>query len=170
MELSDCAFPLLAGVVCTDSQSVGFKDVDVALLVGAKPRTADIERKDLLAQNGKIFSITGKAIGENASRTCKTLVVGNPANTNCYITMQHAIKQGLQKHQFNAMTRLDHDRGLHQLSHKLNKNVTEIDQFVIWGNHSATMFPDITYATIGTSKVTDLVNLDWYNQDMVPTV
>lgn len=170
MELDDCAFPLLAGVVCTDSQAVGFKDMDFGLLVGAKPRGPGQERGDLLRDNGAIFTSTGQAIGENASRDCKVLVVGNPANTNAYIAMQHAAKQGLAKKNFTAMTRLDHNRGQYQLANKIGAAVQEVDQFIIWGNHSPTMFPDTRYTHTNGDDVNAKFDLEWYNKDFMPTV
>merc|ERR1711976_990939 len=141
MELYDCAFPLLAGIVSTDNQSVGFKDVDYALLIGAKPRGPGMERGDLLKDNGKIFIDTGKAINDNASRNCKSLVVGNPANTNCLILANHA--KDIPSENFMAMTRLDHDRAVGQLGSKLNVHVDDVHNFCIWGNHSPTMYPNV---------------------------
>merc|ERR1711976_602448 len=138
-ELHDCAFPLLAGIVSTDNQSVGFKDVDYALLIGAKPRGPGMERGDLLKDNGKIFVSTGKALDDNSNRNCKVIVVGNPANTNCLIAQSNA--PGLNPNNFTAMTRLDHDRALSQLAENQNCTVDDIDRFCIWGNHSPTMFP-----------------------------
>ena len=170
MELEDCAFPLLAGVVCTDSASVGFKDIDFGLLVGAKPRGPGMERADLLRDNGKIFTSTGQAIGEHASRNVKILVVGNPANTNAFITMTHAVKQGLKKESFTAMTRLDHNRGQHQLAQKLNHKVEDIKNFVIWGNHSSTMFPDTQNVQVNDKKIHDTIDQTWYNKDFIPCV
>lgn len=170
MELDDCAFPLLAGVVCTDSQAVGFKDMDYGLLVGAKPRGPGMERGDLLRDNGAIFTSTGQAIGENASRDCKVLVVGNPANTNAYIAMEHAAKQGLGKKNFTAMTRLDHNRGQHQLANKIGSAVQEVEQFIVWGNHSSTMFPDTRYSHTQGQDINPRFDQEWYNKDFIPTV
>jgi malate/lactate dehydrogenase len=148
MELYDCAFPLLAGVVCESQGSRAYKDVDYALLIGAKPRGPGMERADLLKDNGKIFIQTGTDIGQYASRSVKVLVVGNPANTNCLIAAHYANKQGLPKENFNAMTRLDHDRALSQLAMKLGCHIDDIDYFAVWGNHSPTMYPDATRVTV----------------------
>jgi malate dehydrogenase len=150
MELDDCAFPLLAGVVGTDNQTEGFKDVDYCLLVGAKPRGPGMERGDLLKDNGKIFIETGKAINDNASRNVKCLVVGNPANTNCLILQNHC--PDLPAENFMAMTRLDHDRGLGMLAKKLNVHVDDIHNFCVWGNHSPTMYPDISHAFLSDGR------------------
>jgi malate dehydrogenase len=146
MELDDCAFPLLHGVVCSSDQSKGFKDTNYNLLIGSKPRGPGMERGDLLKDNGKIFIDTGKAINDNSARDCKTLVVGNPANTNCLIAAHYA--PDLPKENFNAMTRLDHDRALSQIAEKLSIKTTEIEKFCIWGNHSPTMYPDTHHATV----------------------
>jgi len=169
MELYDCAFPLLAGIVSTDNQSVGFKDVDYNLLIGAKPRGPGMERGDLLKDNGKIFIDTGKAINDNASRNCKSLVVGNPANTNCLILANHA--KDIPSENFMAMTRLDHDRALGQLGSKLNVHVDDVHNFCIWGNHSPTMYPDVSNATLSDGRrVADLVDKNWLTSDFYPTV
>lgn len=146
MELQDCAFTNLVGIECHDNLSAGFKDIDYGLLVGAKPRGPGMERGDLLKDNGKIFVSTGKALNDNAKRNVKIIVVGNPANTNCLIASHHA--KDIPKENFTAMTRLDHNRGLAQLAEKTNSTVGDIKNFAVWGNHSPTMYPDITYTTI----------------------
>src|SRR4051794_22616656 len=140
MELDDCAFPLLHGVVQTDDPRLAFRDVDLALLVGSKPRTADIERRDLLQGNGSIFRTQGKALNEVASREVKVLVVGNPANTNCYVAMKSAPQ--LPAKNFTSMMRLDHNRALSQLAARVGKAVAGVDRVAVWGNHSPTMYPD----------------------------
>lgn len=168
MELDDCAHPLLQGIVATDDAAVAFKDVNYALLVGAKPRGPGMERKDLLAENAKIFSVQGKALNENASRDVRVLVVGNPANTNALITMKNA--PAINPRQFTAMTRLDHNRAVSQLAAKTNSHTTEIRQMTIWGNHSATQYPDIHHTLVGGKAAMDLVDQDWINTDFIPTV
>jgi len=168
MELDDCAHPLLHGVVATDDAAVAFKDVDYALLVGAKPRGPGMERKDLLAENAKIFSVQGKALNENASRDVKVLVVGNPANTNALITMKNA--PDINPNQFTAMTRLDHNRALSQLAAKTNSHTTDIRQITIWGNHSATQYPDIHHTLVEGKAAMDLVDQNWIVNDFIPTV
>jgi len=168
MELDDCAFPLLENTVVTTDLKVGFKDIDVALLVGSKPRSKGMERGDLLNENGKIFVAQGKALNDHAKRTVKVLVVGNPANTNCLIAMKNA--PNLPRESFNAMTRLDHNRGLAQLAHKVNSHPRFIKNFAIWGNHSSTMFPDLHSTTVNGKKALDLVNKEWYDQDFIPKV
>jgi malate dehydrogenase len=167
-ELHDCAFPLLDDIVITSNQSVAFKDVDYAFLVGAKPRGPGMERGDLLKDNGKIFVDTGKAINDNASRNCKTIVVGNPANTNCLICAHHA--PNIPKENFTAMTRLDHNRALTQLALKTKSKVTDIKHLAIWGNHSPTMYPDIRNATVKGKKAFDLVDKKWLNEEFTPRV
>src|SRR6476646_12053776 len=144
MELDDCAFPLLQGMVPTSDPKVAFKDVDIALLVGARPRGPGMERKDLLEANGKIFGPQGKALDKVAKRDVKVLVVGNPANTNCLIAMKNA--PSLKPAQFTGMMRLDHNRSISQLAHKVGKAVSNIKKITIWGNHSATQYPDIFQA------------------------
>ncbi|MBY4896397.1 malate dehydrogenase [Cupriavidus sp. AU9028] len=169
MELEDCAFPLLAGVVITDDPKVAFKDADVALLVGARPRSKGMERKDLLEANAQIFTVQGKALDEVASRDVKVLVVGNPANTNAYIAMKSA--PNLPKENFTAMLRLDHNRALSQIAAKAGKPVSSIEKLFVWGNHSPTMYADYRYATIDGQSVKDMINDHAWNNDVfLPTV
>ncbi|MCD9121578.1 malate dehydrogenase [Cupriavidus sp. UGS-1] len=169
MELEDCAFPLLAGVVITDDPKVAFKDADVALLVGARPRSKGMERKDLLEANAQIFTVQGKALDEVASRNVKVLVVGNPANTNAYIAMKSA--PNLPKENFTAMLRLDHNRALSQIATKTGKPVSSIEKLFVWGNHSPTMYADYRYATVDGQSVKDLINDHAWNNDVfLPTV
>ena len=169
MELEDCAFPLLAGMVGTDDADVAFKDADVALLVGARPRGPGMERKDLLLENAKIFTAQGAALNKVASRDVKVLVVGNPANTNAYIAMKSA--PSLPAKNFTAMLRLDHNRALSQLASKANVAVKDIEKMVVWGNHSPTMYPDYRFATVGGASVKDLVgDEDWNRNTFIPTV
>ena len=166
MELEDCAFPLLAGMEGTSDPKAAFKDVEIALLVGARPRGPGMERKDLLLENAKIFTEQGKALNEAAKRDVKMLVVGNPANTNAYIAMMSAPKQN-----FTAMLRLDHNRALSQLAAKTGKPVAGIDKLVVWGNHSPTMYPDYRFATVDGQSVKTLVNDDAWNRDVfIPKV
>jgi malate dehydrogenase len=168
MELGDCAFPLLQGIVATDDLDTAFQDVDYSLLVGARPRGKGMERKDLLSANGKIFGPQGKSINAVASRDVKVLVVGNPANTNCLIAMSNA--PDLKPTQFNAMTRLDHNRALSQLAEKTEAHVNDIKQMVIWGNHSATQYPDISNCTVNGKPASDCVPEDWYRNEFIPRV
>ena len=169
MELDDCAFPLLTGVVQSDDPKVAFKDVDIALLVGARPRSKGMERKDLLEANGAIFTTQGKALNAVASRNVKVLVVGNPANTNAYIAMKSA--PNLPAKNFTAMLRLDHNRALSQLAVKTGKPVDSIEKLVVWGNHSPTMYPDYRFASIGGSPASEVVNdRDWYENTFISTV
>src|SRR5687768_7754238 len=169
MELDDCAFPLLAGVVVTDDPAVAFKDADYALLVGARPRSKGMERKDLLEANGAIFTVQGKALNDHASRNCKILVVGNPANTNALIAMKSA--PDLPKKNFTAMLRLDHNRALSQLAAKTGKPVSSIEKLAVWGNHSPTMYADYRFATIDGQSVKQLINDQVWNKDtFLPTV
>src|SRR5690554_7522519 len=168
MELDDCAFPLLAGMVQTDDPNVAFKDADYALLVGARPRGPGMERKDLLEANAAIFSVQGKALNDHASRNVRVLVVGNPANTNALIASCNA--PDLNPRQFTAMTRLDHNRGITQLAQKLGKTVNDIDSMIIWGNHSATQYPDLAHTKVDGKAAFDLVERDWYENDFIPTV
>ena len=168
MELDDCAFPLLQDIVCTDDANVAFKDVDYALLVGAKPRGPGMERKDLLMDNGGIFGPQGKALNDHASRDVKVLVVGNPANTKAMIAMNHA--PDLDRRQFTAMTRLDHNRALSQLSAKLNCHTTDIQKMIVWGNHSATHAPDIHHALVKGQPARPMVDDSWLTDDFIPVV
>jgi malate dehydrogenase len=169
MELEDCAFPLLQGVVITDDPKVAFKDIDCALLVGARPRTKGMERKDLLEANGAIFTVQGRALNDVAKRNAKILVVGNPANTNAFIAMSSA--PDLPKKNFTAMLRLDHNRALSQLAAKSGKAVEAIEKMVVWGNHSPTMYPDYRFATVGGQSLMGLINDDAWNRDVfIPTV
>lgn len=169
MELEDCAFPLLAGVIPTADPNVAFKDADIALLVGARPRTKGMERKDLLEANGAIFTVQGKALNAVAKRTVKVLVVGNPANTNAYIAMKSA--PDLPRDNFTAMLRLDHNRALSQLALKTGKPVDSIEKMIVWGNHSPTMYPDYRFATIAGSPAPQVVNDEkWYRDTFIATV
>ncbi len=168
MELNDCAFPLLAGVVATDKLDVAFKDADYALLVGARPRGPGMERKDLLEANGRIFGPQGKAMNDHASRDIKVLVVGNPANTNALIAMANA--PDLNPKNFTAMTRLDHNRAMAQLAEKTGKHVNDIAGMIIWGNHSSTQYPDIAHCTVDGEKAKSLVDDAWYRETFIPTV
>lgn len=168
MELNDCAFPTLAGTVATDDANVAFKDVNFALLVGARPRGPGMERKDLLEANAAIFSVQGKALNDNAKRDVKVLVVGNPANTNALIAQQNA--PDLDPRCFTAMTRLDHNRALSQLAEKTGSHTTDITHMTIWGNHSATQYPDVHHCQVGGKPVTDLVDMDWIGGQFIPVV
>ena len=168
MEIEDCAFPLVAGIVQSDDPNVAFKSADYCLLVGARPRGPGMERKDLLEANAAIFSAQGKAINDNASAAVKVLVVGNPANTNALIAYRNA--PDLQPGQFTAMMRLDHNRAVAQLANKAGKHNTDVDGLIIWGNHSATQYPDINHATVDGSKATDLVDEAWTLEEFIPTV
>lgn len=168
MELDDCAFPLLAGMVCTDDANVAFKDVDYALLVGARPRGPGMERKDLLEANAAIFSAQGKALNDNASRDVKVLVVGNPANTNALIAQRNA--PDLNPRNFTAMTRLDHNRAQTQLAQKTGTTINDITKLTIWGNHSATQYPDIHQALVNGEPGIDKVDQEWYENDFIPVV
>ena len=169
MELEDCAFPLLAGVVPTSDPNIAFKDTDIAMLVGARPRTKGMERKDLLEANGAIFTVQGKALNAVAKRTVKVLVVGNPANTNAYIAMRSA--PDLAKESFTAMLRLDHNRALSQLAIKTGKPVDSIEKLTVWGNHSPTMYPDYRFATIAGQPAPKVVNDEkWYRETFISIV
>jgi len=169
MELEDCAFPLLAGMTAHSDPMTAFKDIDVALLVGARPRGPGMERKDLLSANAQIFTAQGKALNAVAKKTVKVLVVGNPANTNAYIAMKSA--PDIPAKNFTAMLRLDHNRALSQLANKLNKPVADIEKLVVWGNHSPTMYPDYRFATIDGKSVKDSINDAAWNKDVfIPTV
>src|SRR5437868_11844438 len=169
MELDDCAFPLLQSMVPAADPKVAFKDVDVALLVGARPRGPGMERKDLLEANGAIFVPQGKALNEVASRDVKVLVVGNPANTNALIAMKNA--PGLKPQQFTAMMRLDHNRALTQVAQKTGKPVTSVKKMAIWGNHSATQYPDVFQAEVDGKKAWPMINDQaWVESTFIPTV
>ena len=168
MELNDCAFPLLAGVVATDDVNVACRNVDYALLVGARPRGPGMERKDLLEANGAIFTPQGKALNAHASRGVKVLVVGNPANTNALIAQQNA--PDLDPNCFTAMVRLDHNRALSQLAQKTGAHVTDIRRMTIWGNHSATQYPDLSHATVRGAAAASLVDRAWIEGTFIPTV
>ncbi len=168
MELRDCAFPLLAGIVATDDASVGFKDADYAILVGARPRGPGMERKDLLEANGAIFTVQGKALNDHASRGVKVLVVGNPANTNALIAMRSA--PDLDPRQFTAMMRLDHNRAISQLAAKTGSLVPVIRRMTVWGNHSSTQYPDISHALVDGRPASELVDQAWLEGDFIPTV
>jgi malate dehydrogenase len=169
MELEDCAFPLLAGMVGTDDPVVAFKDADVALLVGAMPRGPGMERKDLLLKNAEIFTVQGKAINAVASRDIKVLVVGNPANTNAYIAMKSA--PDIHPHSFTAMLRLDHNRALSQLAIKADVAVADIEKLVVWGNHSPSMYPDYRFTTVGGAALKDTIaDETWNRETFIPKV
>jgi malate dehydrogenase len=168
MELNDCAFPLLAGIVATDDAEVAFKDADFALLVGARPRGPGMERKDLLLENAKIFSAQGKALNKTAKKNIKVLVVGNPANTNALIAASNAPR--IPKKNFTAMMRLDHNRALSQLAAKTGSHVTDIKRMTIWGNHSSTQYPDINACTVKGKAAVKLVDENWFKNDFIPTV
>ena len=169
LELDDCAFPLLAGMLPAADPEVAFKNADYALLVGARPRGPGMERKDLLEANGKIFGPQGKALSAVASRDVKVLVVGNPANTNCLIAMKNA--PGLKPTQFTAMMRLDHNRALTQVAQKVGKPVSSVKKMTIWGNHSATQYPDLFQAEADGKKVWPLINdQEWLEKTFIPTI
>src|SRR3954463_4222231 len=169
MELNDCAFPLLHGMVPASDPMVAFKDIDVALLVGARPRGPGMERKDLLEANGKIFAPQGQALDKVAKRDVRVLVVGNPANTNCLIAMKNA--KSLKPSQFTAMMRLDHNRAVSQVAQKINKKVDAIRKIAVWGNHSATQYPDVLHAEADGKKVWPMINDQaWLEQTFIPTV
>ncbi len=168
MELDDCAFPTLAGIVATDDPNVAFKDTDYALLVGARPRGPGMERKDLLQANAAIFSVQGKALNDHASRGVKVLVVGNPANTNALIAQSNA--PDLDARNFTAMTRLDHNRAMAQLAAKTGSHVNDIQCMTIWGNHSATQYPDVNHATVAGKAANTLVDRGWLESEFIPVV
>ena len=168
MELNDCAFPTLNKVVATDDARVAFKDCHAALLVGARPRGPGMERKDLLLANAQIFSAQGKALNDVASRDVRVLVVGNPANTNALIAMKNA--PSLKPQSCTAMTRLDHNRALSQLAEKTGAHINDIKKMTIWGNHSATQYPDINHATVKGQPAKSLVDQPWIEKDFIPTV
>jgi malate dehydrogenase len=169
MELDDCAFPLLQSIHPTDDPKAAFRDVDLAMLVGARPRTKGMERKDLLEANGAIFTTQGRALSEVASRDVKVLVVGNPANTNCYIAMRNA--KDLKPGNFSAMMRLDHNRALTQIAQKIGKPVGSIRKLSVWGNHSATQYPDLYSAEVDGAKVSALINdQSWIENHFIPVI
>lgn len=168
MELDDCAFPLLAGIICTDNADEAFKDTDYALLVGARPRGPGMERKDLLEANAAIFSAQGQAIDKVAAKSIKVLVVGNPANTNALIAQRNA--PSINPRQFTAMTRLDHNRSMTQIAQKTNKSINDVKRMTIWGNHSATQYPDLHHSLIDGVAAMDLVDQAWYENDFIPVV
>ena len=168
MELNDCAYPLLQDVVITDDPAVAFKDVDYAMLVGAKPRGKGMERGDLLAENGRIFGPQGRALNDHANRDVKVLVIGNPANTNALIAMRNA--PDLAPVQFSAMTRLDHNRAIGQVAEKTGASVADIRRVTIWGNHSATQYPDLNHAMIGATPAMEQLDTDWIRDQFIPRV
>jgi len=168
MELSDCAFPTLNRIVATDEATVAFKDCDYALLVGARPRGPGMERKDLLLANAKIFSAQGRALNEAASREVRVLVVGNPANTNALIAASNA--PDIERRNFTAMMRLDHNRALAQLAAKTGTHPSAIRRMIVWGNHSATQYPDIAHCTVGGKPARSLVDTQWYREEFIPTI
>ena len=168
MELEDCAFNTLAGVLTTDDAEIAFRDSNYALLVGARPRGPGMERNDLLEANAEIFSVQGKAINKHAHRDIRVLVVGNPANTNALIASNNA--PDIKNSQFTAMTRLDHNRAIAQLALRTKKHISEIHRIIIWGNHSATQYPDIHHATVAGQAATELVDRNWLTKDFIPTV
>jgi malate dehydrogenase len=168
MELEDCAFGTLAGLVLSDQPEVAFKDADAALLVGAKPRGPGMERKDLLLGNAQIFSVQGRALNAVSSRAVKVLVVGNPANTNALIARSNA--PDLDPRNFTAMTRLDHNRAMAQLADRAGAHVNDVKRMIIWGNHSATQYPDIRHATVRGQAATEQVDQAWYREQFIPAV
>src|SRR6202050_3412048 len=168
MELNDCAFPTLNKVVASDEARVAFRDCQVALLVGARPRGPGMERKDLLTANAQIFSAQGKALNAAADRKVRVLVVGNPANTNALIASRNA--PGLDRRNFTAMTRLDHNRALSQLAEKTGSHVNDIRKLTIWGNHSSTQYPDLSHATVKGTPARELVDQKWIEESFIPTV
>ncbi len=168
MELEDCAFPLVQGFVQTDDANIAFKDADYALLVGSRPRSKGMERKDLIEANAAIFSVQGRAINDHANPAVRVLVVGNPANTNCLITQRNA--PDIDPRQFTAMTRLDHNRAMAQLAHKTGAHISEISNLWIWGNHSATQYPDINMAMVDERPAKDFVDTSWYTDHFIPVV
>ena len=168
MELRDSAFPLLADIVATDNLNIGFEKTDYALLVGARPRGPGMERKDLLKANGAIFKPQGKVLNNNANKNVKVLVVGNPANTNALITQASA--PNLNPRNFTAMTRLDHNRAMWQLAEKTGAHINDVKNVIIWGNHSATQYPDINHSTITGEVATKKVDSNWYRETFIPSV
>lgn len=168
MELNDCAFPLVHGIVTSDDANVAFKDADLAILVGSRPRGPGMERSDLLQANGAIFTAQGKALSDNANPAVKVLVVGNPANTNALILLKNAPK--INPRNVTSMMRLDHNRSMSQIAEKTGCHSNDVEKVVVWGNHSATQFPDISYAEIKGAKVSDTVDNDWYVNNFIPVV
>jgi len=168
MELDDCAFPLVAGIETSDDPNVAFKNAQYALLVGARPRGPGMERADLLAANGGIFKVQGKAINDHASRDIKVLVVGNPANTNAWTCMKSA--PDINPRQFTAMTRLDHNRAVAQLAAKTRSTVADIRKVTVWGNHSTTQYPDLSQALVSGKAALSLVERPWYENEYIPRV
>jgi malate dehydrogenase len=169
MELDDCAFPLLAGVTTSDDAAAAFGDASIALLVGSRPRTKGMERKDLLEANGAIFTVQGKALSDNAAADIKVLVVGNPANTNCLIAQQNAPK--IAPERFTAMTRLDHNRAMAQVAAKAGVATTDVTDMTIWGNHSATQYPDLYHTKIGGRPAPEVIGDEaWIEKEFIPTV
>lgn len=168
MELEDCAFPLVKEIVATDDPDVAFAGSEIALLVGSRPRGPGMERKDLLEANAQIFSVQGKSLNEHASEDLRVLVVGNPANTNCLIAQKNA--PDIDPRRFSAMTRLDHNRALTQLAEKTQAHTTDVNGVIIWGNHSATQYPDINHATVNGSSASTLVDHNWIEKTFIPTV
>ena len=168
MELEDCAFPLVKEIVATDNPDIAFAGSELALLVGSRPRGPGMERKELLEANAQIFSVQGKALNEHASKNLRVLVVGNPANTNCLIAQKNA--PDIDPRRFSAMTRLDHNRALTQLAEKTQAHTTDVSGMVIWGNHSATQYPDINHATVRGTSVSTLVDQRWIETNFIPTV
>ena len=168
MELEDCAFPLVKEIVATDDPNVAFAGSEIALLVGSRPRGPGMERKDLLEANAQIFSVQGKSLNEQASEDLRVLVVGNPANTNCLIAQKNA--PDIDPRRFSAMTRLDHNRALTQLAEITQAHTTNVNGVIIWGNHSATQYPDINHATVNGSSASTLVDHNWIEKTFIPTV
>lgn len=169
MELEDCAFGLLQDIIITDDPKIAFKDADFVLLVGARPRSKGMERKDLLSANAEIFTVQGRALNEVASRNVKILVVGNPANTNAYIAMKSA--PDLPQKNFTSMMRLDHNRALSQLAAQSGKSITDIEKIIVWGNHSPTMYPDFRFATVNGASLKQMINDEAWNREIfIPTV
>ncbi len=168
MELEDCALPLLYDIVLTDDPAIAFRETDYAILIGAKPRSKGMERKDLITENAKIFSAQGKAINDNASGDVRVLVVGNPANTNALIALSNA--PDLKPSQFSAMTRLDHNRALGQLANKTNNLVADITRMTIWGNHSMTQYPDVSNCQVKGTPALELITRDWAIDHFIPRI
>ena len=168
MELNDCAFPLVEDIIISDDPNVAFKEIDYAFLVGARPRGPGMERSDLLTANAQIFSVQGKALNDHAKRDVKVLVVGNPANTNALITMKNA--PDINPRNITAMMRLDHNRSLSQIAEKTGSHSSKIEKMVVWGNHSATQYPDISYATVDGDPVSSQIDNEWYVDTFIPTV